>query len=252
MPENAESCSVSFSRQGSGGKTGARKTAHPGIFARDRVMNAIEIQAVGFSQHVELVGDGEVQVSPTVGEQLGQLGFQWLQFDDRGCDGEEQIAGAADRGRLKAGDDLRQLDQFLHGIAFGDALRTEGQVNVAAQRTNSLVHQLGNAGADRAPQHQQRSILDVLQNIVQAPVQLVDRGIEVAVNRSADDGNDDVSRAQTVCVGGGPESLSQNLLENRFSAILAERHDAGIDGLDFGGIDIEQGDRQATAGQDDA
>ena len=57
-----------------------------------------------------------------------------LQFDDRGRDGEEQITGAADRSRLKAGNDLRQLDQLLHGIALGDALRAEGQVYLAAQR----------------------------------------------------------------------------------------------------------------------
>src|SRR5271157_872953 len=215
-------------------------------------MNAVEIQAIGFGQHIELVGDGEVQVSPTVGEQLGQLGFQGRQFYDGGCNGEEQIARAANRDGIEARDDLRQLDQFLHSIAFGNALRTEGQIDIAGKRSNSLVHELGNAGADGAPQHQQRSILDVLQSVVQTPVKLVDRGIQVAVNGSADDSNDDVGRAQTVWVSGGPESLSQNLLENGLSAILAERHDAGVDGLDFGRIDIEQGDGQAMACQDDA
>ena len=80
----------------------------------------------------------------------------------------------------------------------------------------------------------------------------MDSGIQVAVNGSADDGDNDVGRAQTVRVGGGLKSFSQDLLQDGLRTILAERHNTGVNGLNFRGINIQQRDRQTTAGQHDA
>ena len=59
-----------------GRKAGACETSHPGILARDRVVDAVEVETVVFGQHVELVRNREIQIAPAVGEQLGQLSLQ--------------------------------------------------------------------------------------------------------------------------------------------------------------------------------
>ncbi len=190
-----------------GGETGAGEAAHARIVARDRVVDAIEIEAAAFCQYVELVGDGEVRVAPGVGEQLGELGLGRRQLDQRGRDLPEELLGRGHRIRLKRGNNLRQLHQLFNGIAFGDALRTKGQQDLAIEPAQALMHQLADAGIDGAAQDQQRAIGHVVEQRVNALVHLVDRWIEVPVDRRSHHGDDRVGSVDT----GGIERRLQRL-----------------------------------------
>src|SRR5664279_5520003 len=45
--------------------------------------DAFEVEPPVIGHHVELVGGGELDVAPAIGEQLGQLGLFWLQRNKR-------------------------------------------------------------------------------------------------------------------------------------------------------------------------
>src|SRR5580704_5333036 len=140
-----------------GGETRACEALHARIAVCDRVIDAIKVQAITFSQQIELVRDGEVQVSPAIGKQLGKLRFQWRQFDQVIIDDTEEVAGALERLRFECGDDLRQGSNFFHGFAFRDSLWTEGHVYLRSQALHAVVNQLGDTRVDGAAENQQSS-----------------------------------------------------------------------------------------------
>src|SRR5438046_2283178 len=77
------------------------------VLPRHRVVDAIEVGAMLGGDHVELVGDRELEVAPGVREELRQLGLLDGEAHGLHVDAREQRLGLADRFLLDAGDDLR-------------------------------------------------------------------------------------------------------------------------------------------------
>ena len=64
-----------FQKAGASRKASARKATHARIISRSCIMDAVEVQAVAFSENIKLVRDCEIQIAPTIGEKLGQFRF---------------------------------------------------------------------------------------------------------------------------------------------------------------------------------
>ena len=60
---------------GPGSKPGGSEAAHASIILGNGIMNAVEVETARGSEHVELLGDCEIQITPTVREQLRQFGL---------------------------------------------------------------------------------------------------------------------------------------------------------------------------------
>ena len=113
FPENAASWRVSFNRQGPAAKPDFAKLFIRGILTHHRVMNPIEIQTVSLRQHVKLVGNREIEVTPAIGEQLGKFCLDRRQFNHRIGNKKEQIASPLECFGFKSSDDLWQRYQFF-------------------------------------------------------------------------------------------------------------------------------------------
>ena len=109
-----------------------------------------------------------------------------------GRDQSEQVAGGGGGVRLKSGNDLRQLDQLFDGVAFCDALRAKRQQDLAVQPAQALVNQLGDARINGAAKDQQRAVLHVVEQCVDAAIDVADGRIQVTVDRRTHDGDDRV------------------------------------------------------------
>src|ERR1700733_12336342 len=81
-----------FQKAGSGSKTGLGETLHAWVAVGDRAVDALKIEAVGFGEHIKLVGDGEIHIAPAVREQLGQLCFKGGELDQIFIDDRKQLA----------------------------------------------------------------------------------------------------------------------------------------------------------------
>jgi hypothetical protein len=79
----AASCIVSFNRHGPAANPARGKVGRARVALRQGGPDALEVEAVAVGNHIELVGDGELQITPIVGEQFGELGLLRIQLDDR-------------------------------------------------------------------------------------------------------------------------------------------------------------------------
>ena len=85
---------------------------HARIVLAQGLVDAVEVGLEMLGHHVELVGDGEVDVAPGVAEQLGQLRLDRLEEDHLWADEPEKGGGPFGRARRRAADQLRQLLQL--------------------------------------------------------------------------------------------------------------------------------------------
>jgi len=112
------------------------------------------------------------------------------------------------------------------------------------------VHKSRDARTDCAAQYEQRSVIHVRQQAVDASVQLVHGGIQMLIHRSADDGNHDVGITQALAIRGRAEVLAHNLPQQQRRAPLHERHLTVVDHVNFPRVHIEQSDRKSALRKD--
>ena len=101
------------------------------------------------------IGGRELDVSPGVREQLGQLGLFGVGAVHLDTECTEEPAGRSEDIVIADPDDLGQFEEFLHGEAFGDSLRAEGDVHLKSGSGKRFLHGGGHSGKDRRPQHKQ-------------------------------------------------------------------------------------------------
>ena len=63
------------------GKSRAGEMPHPGIILNHCVVDPVKIQSVTLREHVELVGNREIEIAPAVCEQLGELRLLRFELD---------------------------------------------------------------------------------------------------------------------------------------------------------------------------
>ena len=107
----------------------------------DPLADPFVVKAEVVRHHVELVGQGELQISVSVGEELGQLGFFGEQLDRLVHQHLEELASSRHRGRVACRNDLRELEQLAESLALGDALRAERNVQFEAEAGDTALDQ---------------------------------------------------------------------------------------------------------------
>ena len=101
----------------------------------------------------------------------------------------------AARSRTSCGagrDDLRQAEQLGHRLALGDALGAERDVDVDALLGQQRLGPGGDAGVDRAAQHDQLARAHVLRAVEDRLGHRMRIRVEMPVDRGADDDDDRV------------------------------------------------------------
>jgi hypothetical protein len=200
--------------------------------------------------HVQLVGGGELDVAPGVGEQLGELGLLRAEVHGRGAEPPEQAAGALAATLAAAADDLRQRAQLHHRPALGDPFGAEGDVHVAAGLGDQLLHQRGDPRVDGAAQHQQLPVHQVLGAPAQRPRDGARVGVLVLVHRGAEHHHNVLGPADRGRVGGGrEEAVGDHPLQHRRRPRLLERHGGVVDQLHGAVADVVEQHRGAAVGE---
>ena len=127
-------------------------------------------------------------------------------------------------------DDLRQRVELLEGVALGDPLRAERDVDAAAALGEVLGHVLGRARVDGAAQDDQRAVAEVRRDLVDGPLEDRHRRAEELVDRRADD-DDERRRSRSIIEPSAPKlAAGRSARTSRSSssrAGLQERHLAG-------------------------
>ena len=232
---------------GSRPETGPGHVRRTRVLVRDRVADALEVEAEVIGDHEELIGGRKLDVPPGVGEELGQLRLLRNELDDLRSEDPEELRRPLDRPGLAARDDLRQRAQLLERVALGDALRAEDDVHVHALFRQPLLNHGGDAGIDRAAQHQELTVHQVAGHLVDGAEHRPDVGIEEPVHRGPDDDDDGRGRAERPAVGGGGEfPARQDLGQQLGCPLFPEGHAPAVDRLHRAGVGVLQHDRLAV------
>jgi hypothetical protein len=150
------------------------------------------------------------------------------------------------------GHDLRQLEQLRHGLALGDPLGAEGDLDLDAEGGDHLLHQGGHPGEDRGPQHEHLAVAQVRGAAGQGPRYSGLVRVQVLVDRRADHHDHVLRRADHGRVGRGAEPAGgHGALEKRRGARLIERQLARVHGLDGRLADVIDGHPGASVGERD-
>src|SRR5437879_5639357 len=99
-----------FQQTGSRSKSRSCEAPHSGVILHHCVANAIKIQAVALCQHIELIGNREIKVTPAIGEELGKFGLERRQVNGAVRDSQKKPASSRLSVRLKGRYDLRESD----------------------------------------------------------------------------------------------------------------------------------------------
>ena len=113
-------------KQGASGQAGPGEGTGAGIVFGHRSKNLVEVVAEFGRHHVELVGNGKLQITPTVGHQLGQLRFLRSKNNRLRGDFGKQGDGLLFGHRRSRRNQLGQGEDFTDPLALLNAFRTEG------------------------------------------------------------------------------------------------------------------------------
>ena len=108
------------------------------------------------------------------------------------------------------------------------------------------MHQFGDAGIHGAAQHQQGAILHVIEQGIDAAVDVAYGRIQVPVHRRPHHRNHRIGLIDTARIESCVERLFHDAAQQFVSPTLHERHGSGIDQADFGCIDVQQVDLQPS------
>ena len=125
-------------------------------------MDAPEIGAVFRRNGVKLVGDGELDVAPSVREQLGQLGLKDRNGHRLYLNSLKKLFGAVDGLVREAGDNLREHAELPKGVPLHRAPWAEGKVHVEPPVGKEVIHPLRGSRINRAAQHHMLTAPQVL------------------------------------------------------------------------------------------
>ena len=127
-------------------------------------------------------------------------------------------------------DDLRQGVELLHRLALGDALGAERDRHVDVEPGHHRLDQRSDAGVDGGAQDQQLAVAEVLVAHLEGPRDRLWVGVEVLVDRGADDDDHALGLAHDGGVGRGDEAaLGPYPTQDVGSTRLAEGQLAGVD-----------------------
>ena len=111
--------------------------------------------------------------------------------------------------------DLRELEELGHRLALGDALGAERDVDVEAEPLDQALHHRGDARVHGAAQHEELAVGEARGDVLDRRLDRVEVGVEVLVDRRADDDHDRVGVADRGRARGGADpALGEDLLEH--------------------------------------
>ena len=116
-----------------GGEARAGQVGGARVVVADRVEDVRVVDAGLVGDHEELVRDGELHVAPRVREQLRELGLLGRRPDRLRRRAAEQRLGPLAGARRVGADDLGQRPELLEGVALGDPLRAEREVDLGSR-----------------------------------------------------------------------------------------------------------------------
>ena len=208
---------------------------------RHRAPDLLEVESKVVGDHEQLVGGGELDVTPGVGEELRQLCFLREQLHDLRRQPAEQRRSALRRTCGATRDDLRKPTQLLERMPLCDALGTEADVDVTPSIGEHALHQLRHTRIHRAPQHEQLTVHQVLHDGLDRARHRADVGAEVAIDRRADHNNRILGGAHGRGIRGGTQAVAfEELRQQRVGAFFAKRHHSGVDALHHIRTGVEQ------------
>lgn len=227
-----------FKQTGTGSKTGFGKAGGARIILRHGVINLIEIGAVHFADHVELIGSGELDVTPGVGEELGEFGLDAAGDDDLAGEIAEEIGDLISGIFVVTGDDLRQLVELFHGLAFQDALARKTDLDTGDALLQPATEVAGGSGKDGAAQNQNLILVQIFADGTEEAPEIFVNGVQMGVDRGADDDDNKLCVADATGGGAGEEGFMDAAIEKFFATTLHEGHLAGINQLASFFIDV--------------
>ena len=145
--------------------------------------------------------------------------------------------------RRRSADDLRRLLELADAVPLHDALRAEGDLELAVVALEMGIEPLGGAGKHGRAQHQQLAVGEMRQQRVDAVLNDLADGVEELVDRRAD-GDDDGARAGDLRRRGGKNQpvLLERPREQFLAAVFDERQSSRLQRLEHlpvGVVDID-------------
>ena len=170
----------------------------------------------------------------------------------RGERAEEGRGPVGGDGRVGA-DDLGQRAELLEGVALGDPLRAERDVDAAAALGEVLGDVAGRARDRRCCAGRRARLAEVRRDLVDGLLEDRHRRPEELVDRRPDDDDELRRPPDHRAVGAeGQAAGRQELAEERLGAGLHERHLAGGDPVERRLVRVVDADAQADAGEREA
>mmetsp|Transcript_49679 Transcript_49679/g.158924 ORF Transcript_49679/g.158924 Transcript_49679/m.158924 type:complete len:319 (-) Transcript_49679:178-1134(-) len=195
-------------------EAGPREARGTGVAVHDRRADAMEVQAPGRGDLVELVGRTQDHVAPGVQEELRHLRLLQLQLHEVHAQGAEEGLRVRGGPRVGGRDDLRDLRELLDGVAHGQALRAHADADVQLPLPEGCQDARRRPREERRPQQQ---ALPAVQEGPEAPEARLDHRevrVQVLVHRGPDGQDDDLALAR----GGAVRCQEETLWELRQAA----------------------------------
>ena len=176
-----------------GGKAWPRQVGGPRVVIADRMKNPPIINTGAVRDFEELVRNRELHVPPGVGEQLAEFGLLRRRSEDFNAQSLEDGAGAVEGNVSCRADELRQAPDLLQGVALGNPLRAERDVDLQSVVDEAPLNELGRPRIDRAAEDDQRAVDDVGGQLVDRPLVDPHRWVHELVDRRPNDHHDDLA-----------------------------------------------------------
>ena len=122
----------------------------------------MEVDATGFGDYVELIGDCKLEIAPGIGHQLHQLGFERGEPDYFRGDARKERARRVKTRFIEGGDNLWQGVDLLQCKPLSDTLRAESEPDVQSQTVNAFCEMLHCSRKKRRAHDNERSGRQVL------------------------------------------------------------------------------------------
>jgi len=233
------------------GQTRPHESLGTGVVVAHGMVDTVKVQVVLLGDHVELVGNGELDIAPYIGEKLGQFRFQGIQNQDLVGEMPEQGGCLGNRFRIESAHDLGQFGQFTQGLAFRDSFRTETYMYLFAGCGDQRGQLFRGSRIEGASQDDHLAIHQVLHQFIDETVQGGIAWIEVFIHRSADNDNDIVAGTYESRVVARHQGAAGDLFKELVRSFLAKGHYSGVDLVHRFPIDIVDGYRKSPGGQGD-
>jgi len=212
--------------------------------------DAAIVEACGFRDQIELIGDCKLDVAVGVVEQLGEFRLARAGRDQLGRNRRKQGRRRLRRLRAGAADDLWGFFQLRDAPALHHPLRAERHPERAAATLEIAVEPVGSARGDGGAQHQQLAIGKMRQQHVDAVLYHLPHRVQEFVDRSTYGDDHRHTRRDVRGLRGENQLLArQRSGQQPLAAELDEGQPARAQAVEHGAVDIVHVDPKSGLGK---